>query len=57
MSKKNIAVAFEFPFASNAFNLVIEQTEDGARIQRELDEQRKAKEEQDKQQIQMKGLT
>ena len=33
----------EFGFASEAFNLVIEQTEDGARVQRELDEQREAK--------------
>lgn len=46
-------VPLEFEFANDAFALVPESTEDGARVQRELDEAYGAKKAQEKAQIQL----
>lgn len=48
---KHLAKPLEFSFASEAFNLAIEGTEDGERIQREIDAIKRAKEEAEKKQL------
>lgn len=48
---KHIAKPLEFSFASDAFNLAIEGTEDGERIQREIDAIKMAKEQADARQL------
>lgn len=48
---KHLAKPLEFSFASDAFNLAIEGTEDGERIQREIDSIKTAKEQSEKRQL------
>lgn len=56
MPKKHKAQALEFSFTSDAFNLAVETTDDGARTQGELDADREAKVNNEEKQLRIDDL-